>query len=136
MIKIDYHELKYNENDIVELYKNLRWTNYLKDKESLFKGIKSSLYCRGAYDTGKLVGLIRVVGDGSTIIYIQDILVLENYQRLGIGTALIQYVLDKYKSVRQICLTTDLESKQIEFYGSVGFKKYSDLKYNGFMLKK
>ena len=136
MNKIEYCELKYSESEIVNLYENLGWSNYMKDKESLFKGIKGSLYCRGAYDAGKLVGLIRVVGDGSTIIYIQDILILESHQRLGIGTALIQHVLDKYKSVRQICLTTDLERKQIEFYESVGFKKYSDSKMTGFMLKK
>ena len=136
MNKIDYCELKYNETEIISLYENLGWSNYTKDKKSLFKGIKSSLYCRGAYDNGKLVGLIRVIGDGSTIIYIQDILVLDSYQRLGIGTTLIQYVLDKYKSVRQICLTTDLELKQKEFYESVGFKMYNDLNITGFMLKK
>ncbi|WP_430038931.1 GNAT family N-acetyltransferase [Peribacillus simplex] len=39
-----------------------------------------------AWDDDKLVALIRVVGDGQTIIYIQVILVLENYQDQGIGS--------------------------------------------------
>ena len=36
-----------------------------------------------AYDEDRLVGLIRVVGDGLTIVFIQDLLVYPQYQRQG-----------------------------------------------------
>ena len=136
MSNIEYKDTIINENDILELYLDNGWTNYTKDKESLFKGIKNSLYISFAYDAGQLVGLIRAVGDGYTIIYIQDILILKSYQRKGIGTTLINKLLKKYKDVRQICLTTDLTKNQKKFYVSCGFKKYKDKKITGFMYNK
>ncbi len=136
MSKIDYSRLVYNEKEIYNLYEDMGWTSYTKNKESLFKGIKNSLYIKGAYDSGILVGLIRAVGDANTIIYIQDILVLKSYQRQGIGSNLIKFVLEDYKDVRQICLSTDITKKQKLFYESIGFKNYDDLKINGYMLKK
>lgn len=53
-----------------------------------------------AWDKDELIGLVRVVGDGLTIIYVQDILVLKSYKRKRIGLKLLQYVLDEYKDVR------------------------------------
>lgn len=38
----------------------------------------------------QLQGIIRVVGDGYTIVWIQDILVFPDQQRKGVGSALIQ----------------------------------------------
>ena len=136
MNNIDYKDLVFNEDAIINLYNNNGWSNYTENKESLFKGIKNSLYVCAAYDTGTLVGLIRAVGDGNTIIYIQDILVMDFYKRKGIGTILINKVLNKYKDVRQICLTTDLTEYQKKFYESCGFKEYIDKKITGFIYNK
>ncbi len=136
MSKIEYSSLLSNEEEILNLYENMGWSSYTKDKESLFKGIKNSTYVKCAYDAGTLVGLIRAVGDGNTIIYIQDILVLESYQRKGIGSNLIKFVLEEYKDVRQICLTTDITEKQRLFYESIGFKNYESVNIKGFMFEK
>ena len=136
MSKIEYSSLLYNEEEILNLYENMGWSSYTKDKESLFKGIKNSIYVKCAYEAGTLVGLIRAVGDGNTIIYIQDILVLESYQRKGIGSNLIKFVLEEYKDVRQICLTTDITEKQRLFYESIGFKNYESVNIKGFMFRK
>ena len=46
------------------------------DKIKLKNAINNSLKVLTAWDDEKLVGLIRVIGDGYTIIYIQDILIL------------------------------------------------------------
>ena len=59
-----------------------------------------------------LIGLARVVGDGYTIIYIQDILVLEAYQRRGLGSQFLEMILSEYQDVRQIILLTDDTEKQ------------------------
>ncbi|KFZ27242.1 MAG: Acetyltransferase (GNAT) family protein [Candidatus Izimaplasma bacterium HR2] len=136
MSEIEYSSLLYNEEEILNLYENMGWSSYTKDKESLFKGIKNSIYVKCAYDAGTLVGLVRAVGDGNTIIYIQDILVLESYQREGIGSNLIKFVLEEYKDVRQICLTTDITEKQRLFYESIGFKNYESVNIKGFMFEK
>ena len=136
MSSIVYKDLEFDEKEILNLYNDNGWSSYTRDEKSLFKGIKCSLLVLAAYDTGTLVGLIRVVGDGNTIIYIQDILVLKRYQRLGIGTKLLLDVLNKYNKVRQICLSTDLTEEQKKFYESCGFKEYNDKKITGFIYYK
>ena len=118
------------EKDIINLYTDVKWTSYLKDIPSLIKGIKSSFYYITAYDKEKLVGFIRVIGDGETIIYIQDILVLNEYQNQGIGTNLIEKVLNKFENVRQIVLITDDTLGTNNFYKKIGLKNINKLNMN------
>ncbi|HFD2030652.1 TPA: GNAT family N-acetyltransferase [Clostridium perfringens] len=103
------------------MYNDVGWSSYTKDIDSLIKSIKNSLKVISVWDNDLLVGLIRVVGDGHSIIYIQDILILQKYQNRGIGKRLIEIILDKYKNVRQKVLLTDKEEKNILFYKKVGF---------------
>lgn len=86
------------------------------------------LFAIGAYDQNQLVGLIKVVGDGLTITYIQDLLVNPAYQRRRIGTKLINSVLKKYDSVRQKVLLTENTVKTRMFYESCDFNPCD--KYN------
>ncbi|WP_283695171.1 GNAT family N-acetyltransferase [Clostridium perfringens] len=110
-----------NVEDILYLYNDVGWSSYTKDIDSLIKSIKNSLKVISVWDKDLLVGLIRVIGDGYSIIYIQDILILQKYQNRGIGKRLIEIILDKYKNVRQKVLLTDKEEKNILFYKKVGF---------------
>lgn len=110
-----------NVEDISYLYNDVGWSSYTKDIDSLIKSIKNSLKVISVWDNDLLVGLIRVVGDGHSIIYIQDILILQKYQNRGIGKRLIEIILDKYKNIRQKVLLTDKEEKNILFYKKVGF---------------
>lgn len=107
-------------NEIVNLYRSVGWTNYLKRVGILQQAYADSLCVLGAYDSDQLVGVIRTVGDGQTIVYVQDI-VLPEYQRKGIGTKLLKAVMDKYKDVYQMELLTDNTDKTKAFYRSVGF---------------
>lgn len=86
-----------------------------------------------AYENDKLLGIIRVVGDGVTIVFIQDILVFPRVQHKGVGTALLKAVLDRYPEVRQIELTTDNTPKTVAFYRSLGFSEFSEIGCCGFM---
>ena len=74
-----------------------------------------------AYEGDQLLGIIRTVGDGHTIVFVQDILVFPEHQRKGFGSALLQAVLNRYSHVRQIELATDHTPKTIAFYKSMGF---------------
>ena len=96
--------------------------------------IHNSLKVWTAWDEDKLVGLGRVVGDDYTIIYIQDILILEDYQNKGIGSKLLKIILEQYKSIRQVVLMTDNTEKTIKFYEKNGMVKTSD--YNGITFMK
>ena len=56
-------------------------------KKSVY-GCANSLLTLAAHEEAALAGLIRVVEDGHTIVFVQDILVRPQFQRRGIGPAL------------------------------------------------
>ncbi len=114
----------YDEEAVRRLYLDNKWYEYLKEIDRLFEGIKRSTDCIGAYDEETLVGLIRTVSDQQTICYIQDILILDDYKRQGIGTKLMSIILDKYSDVRQINLMTGMKEYQKAFYERLGFKLF------------
>lgn len=88
--------------NLVALYEDVEWYAYTKDVNQLEQAISNSLYVLSAWDEECLIGLIRIIGDGLTIIYVQDILVLNSYQNQGIATELMDRVLEKFKDVRQM----------------------------------
>ena len=124
---------EYNEAEILALYSSVGWTAYTVEPEKLRLGYENSLFILGAYENDKLVGLIRTVGDGQTIVFIQDILVFPEHQRRGIGSLLLQSILERYAHVRQIELATDDTEKTISFYKSLGFAPMAELGCCGFM---
>ena len=127
---------KYIPGEIIPLYESVGWTAYTEAPETLRRGFEKSLLTLAAYEDGKLIGLIRCVGDGETIVYVQDILVYPEYQRQGIGTALLREVLSRFSHVRQIVLSTDKEERTLRFYRSLGFASLEDIGCRGFMLIK
>ena len=126
--------IKFNRDEILPLYTQVGWTAYTEDMPALERGFQHSLLILAAYENDALLGLIRVVGDGATVILIQDILIYPEKQRQGIGTALLKAVLDRYPDVRQIQLATDDTPKTVAFYQSLGFSELSALGCRGFML--
>ena len=124
---------EYNEKEIQRLYTEVGWTAYTDNMSALEKGYKNSLLVLAAYENDDLLGIIRTVGDGFTIVFVQDILVFPEKQRQGVGTALLKAVLDRYPDVRQIELTTDNTPKTLAFYKSLGFSEFSEIGCCGFM---
>jgi len=114
-------------DEIVNLYHSVGWTNYLERVDILQQAYEGSLYVLGAYDSDQLVGIIRAVGDGQTIVFVQDIIVLPEYQRKGIGTKLLKTLMDKYKDVYQMELLTDNTEKTKAFYRSVRFSASDEM---------
>lgn len=123
----------YHEEEILHLYASVGWTAYTENPAALQKGFVNSLLTLAAYDKDELLGIIRTVGDGHTVVFIQDILVFPAHQRKGIGSALIQAILTRFQNVRQIELATDNTPKTIAFYESQGFAQMSELGCCGFM---
>ena len=124
---------EYNKDEIQRLYTAVGWSAYTENMSALEQGYKNSLLVLGAYESGELLGIIRAVGDGFTIVFIQDILVFPEKQRQGVGSALLNAVLDKYPDVRQIELATDNTPKTVAFYKSLGFSEFSEIGCCGFM---
>jgi GNAT superfamily N-acetyltransferase len=131
MIIREYND--YKDEEILGLYTDAGWIAYTKDSDTLRKGYENSLLILAAYEGDELQGIIRVVGDGHTIVFVQDILVYKRYQRQGVGTALLKAVLERYSNVRQIELVTDNTEKTVAFYRSAGFRPLSEFGCCGFM---
>ena len=123
----------YREDEIRRLYSAVGWTAYTENMAALRRGYEHSLLALGAYEGGDLLGIIRAVGDGFTVVLIQDILVYPEKQRQGVGTALLKAVLARYPDVRQIQLVTDNTPRTVAFYRSMGFSELSEIGCRGFM---
>ncbi|QSX06643.1 GNAT family N-acetyltransferase [Sedimentibacter sp. zth1] len=106
---------------LISLYNNVGWTNYTSNPKMLENAYKNSLKIISAWHDEKLVGVIRVVGDGYSIIYIQDLLVLTEYQRNRIGYRLLSAVFEKFDNVYQNVLLTDNMEDKKAFYEKCGF---------------
>ena len=134
MKQITYsEENEFDKEQILNLYNDAGWTNYTFNPDNLMQAIANSLYVNAAYDGDKLVGLLRAVGDAKTIIYIQDILVLQEYRKIGIGRELMKSTLDKYSSVRQIVLLTDNDPNTKAFYEKAGLQNAGSLNLISFI---
>jgi ribosomal protein S18 acetylase RimI-like enzyme len=119
---IKLEESSYLDAEVVKaLYDDAKWTSYTIDMPRLMEAIQCSLKVITVWDNDKLVGLIRAVGDGKTIIYIQDILVMRAYHNSGIGSQLLTMLLSMYPDVRQKVLLTNDAADVRAFYEKNGF---------------
>ncbi|SFB18477.1 GNAT family N-acetyltransferase [Clostridium frigidicarnis] len=128
---IIYKEIResYNKEELRLLYHDTAWINYGNDIDKTKRSIEKSLCTIGAFCNDKLVGIIRVIGDDERIIYIQELVVLRQYKRKGIGKTLIKLIRDKYKHITDIVLITDNTDNNPEtngFYKTLGFKEASE----------
>ena len=129
-------DLVFDKQQIKTLYLDNKWYAYTNNLDNLFSGIINSTESLGAYIDNQLIGLIRVISDKHTVCHIQDILVLEEYQRSGIGSLLMNPILEKYKQCRQIILLTDNSEKTHNFYKKLGFKQHDNTLTTGFQFSK
>ena len=114
-----------NINDVLHLYQAVGWTNYTHQPQMLEKSLSHSLAIYLAFDGDAVVGLVRLVGDGFSSIFVQDLIVLPSYQRQGIGSALMKKALEDFKDVYQVQLVTEETEKTLGFYRSLGFETLS-----------
>ena len=122
------------EDDIVKLYKVGGWWKDSYDKSGIKQLIKGSFCFAVVIDkkTKKAIGMGRVLSDGVSDGYIQDLVILPEYRKKGIGKKLTKSLIDycKSKGITWIALVS--EPNQENFYKKIGFKEmknYTPLKY-------
>ena len=111
----------YHEAEVLSLYRGVGWTVYADNPAMVKAAFAGSLLVLGAFMQDELIGLIRAVGDGVSILYIQDILVAPEHQRKGVGRRLLQAMLAQYPSIYQTVLMTDDIPERAAFYRACGF---------------
>ena len=109
-------------DDVLHLYQAVGWTNYTNQPQMLAQALTHSLAIYLARDGEKIVGLVRLIGDGFSSVFVQDLIVLPSYQRQGIGSTLMKQALADYKDAYQIQLATEQTEKTLGFYRSLGFE--------------
>lgn len=125
-VELTDHELP-TRDELVRLYDSVEWAAYTRDPDRLYDAVNRSLRVVCARDGDTLIGLARVVGDGLTIVYLQDILVDPAYHRQGVGRRLFRRILEPFDDVRQQVLITDDEPGQRAFYEAMGFTEIRDM---------
>ena len=112
-------------DDVLHLYQAVGWTNYTNQPQMLEQSLARSLAIYVARDGEEIVGLVRLVGDGFSSVFVQDLIVLPSYQRQGIGSNLMKEALTDYKDAYQVQLATEQTEKTLGFYRSLGFETLS-----------
>ena len=124
----------WNIHEIVDLYKAAGWWKDSYEASHLPLLMKGSFIFVLAVDnkTEKAVGMGRVISDGISDGYIQDVVVLPAYRKKGIGKAIIKELITfcQSKGVNWVALIS--EPGQSDFYKPLGFnimKQYVPMKY-------
>ena len=108
--------------DVLHLYQAVGWTNYTNQPQMLEQALSHSLVIYLALDGDAVVGLVRLVGDGFSSVFVQDLIVLPSYQRQGIGSALMKQALEDFKEAYQVQLVTEETERTLGFYRAMGFE--------------
>ncbi|GEL14553.1 GNAT family N-acetyltransferase [Pediococcus cellicola] len=115
---ITYSKQVPNQTQLVNLYASVGWLAYTKDANSLVQAVSHSVFI-SAWQENTLIGLIRGVTDQHSILFVQDLLVLPEVQRHGIGKRLMEELVKAYPT-GQLVLITDDEPATKAFYQKIG----------------
>lgn len=127
-VPIGGHKVRFsNESIDPEVYNSLRlsigWTSYSLDQ--IETGLENSLFSLLVTEGGKPIGMGRIIGDGIMVFYIQDIIVLPEYQKCGVGheimTRLMNYINSKAVNNSIIGLMAAVGKER--FYEKFGFNQ-------------
>lgn len=107
-----------------KLFKSVEWlsANY---PERLIKALRGSDTLYTAWDGDRLVGLINAIDDGELTAYVHYLVVDPEYQKSGIGKALLKMVKEKYEDYLYLLLVAE-NPPLVDYYESCGFEKETD----------
>jgi len=93
-------------DEFIKMRQAVGWS--CPEKEVIAIGLKNTLFSVCIEKNGEIVGYGRVIGDGAFSLYIQDIIVIPEYQRLGLGSEIMneimKYITEKYTKGTMVCL--------------------------------
>lgn len=120
---IKYIEQTPSADEFNNLTNSVGWG--IREKKIIKEALKNTLYSLCVYDDNKLIGYGRIIGDKTIFLYIQDIMVIPEYQNKHIGTEIMNNLLkqiNEYKKINPSIRTYLGASKGKEsFYEKFGF---------------
>ncbi len=110
---------KVSAKDLADLRESVGW-NRMEDE---YKNPLMTSYCHiAAYDGERLVGYIDCVSNGVTDAYIQDLTVSPDCQGRGIGTELMNRMIEYLRSRHIYMISVIYEESLRPFYERFGFR--------------
>lgn len=64
--------------------------------------LSNSIYSICAYENDKIIGYGRIIGDKTIFLYIQDIMVIPEYQNREVGTNIMKNILEEINELKKI----------------------------------
>lgn len=124
-MKITYTYEVPNAENLYVLYEIEDWNSFLKlPKEVLHQAMVQSWCVLSAYHENRLVGTARIISDGIINAYLCGLIVHPAYRNKGIGTELIQMLVDKCKK-NNLHIQFFSEEKNRPYYEKQGFEKFA-----------
>lgn len=120
---MEYKENTLSYEDYCILRQSVGWTNFSKTQTE--KSRERSLYTVVANSDGQAVGMGRLIGDGMYYMIV-DIVVLPTYQKLGIGSTILNMIVDYVNRETPVGGRSSIqliaEKGKEKFYEKRGFK--------------
>jgi len=114
-------------SDIICLYCAEGWWSKGTDDAALVDRIVAGSHCFLIVKKGsEIIGMGRALSDGVSDAYIQDVTVNKNFRGQGIGTKIIQKLVERLHSDGLKWIGLIAEKSSHPFYEQLGFKKMSD----------
>lgn len=115
----------WDEGEIADLYRAGGWWKEEYETSMLRYLIRGSYLFAVAVDakTGRAVGMGRVISDGVSDGYIQDLVVLPEYRKTGIGTLIVSTLLKKCVDRGITWIGIIAEPATEKFYLPLGFRR-------------
>ncbi|WP_312130309.1 GNAT family N-acetyltransferase [Diaphorobacter nitroreducens] len=109
-----------SDEEVLALYKANAWSSAEKPQQ-LLAALRNSHALVTARIAGRLVGLGNAISDGHLVVYFPHMLVHPEFQRQGVGRAMMGALMERYEGFHQKMLTADGDA--VEFYRSMGFER-------------
>jgi GNAT superfamily N-acetyltransferase len=107
---------------VCKLLNNAYWAEN-RSRDIIEKSITNSI-CFGIYENNKQVGFARCVTDYATVYWLADVIIDDNYRKIGLGKALMESIIshEDLKGCFGILATRDAHG----LYEKYGFKVAND----------
>lgn len=135
MQEFQFDERKPTVAELFVLRESVGWG--IGEKEAFERGLKNSLYGVSVFKDGEIIGTARVIGDGSTCFYVQDVIVKPAYQKKGIGFEMMKKVMQYIEENACPGAVVGLMSAKgkEEFYEKFGFWNRPNEKFGHGMMQ-
>ncbi len=114
-------------DQIITLYRQAGWWKSPDAERDHVRRIITGSHCfLVALENDELVGMGRVISDGESDAYIQDVTVKTTCRKKGIGTQIVKRLVGRIEADGLKWIGLIAERNTHEFYERIGFKKMPD----------